>query len=223
MVRLVTFDVFMALVDIKGSLVPKVSGVLGLNKLKACEFVQTWRQKQMECAAVSNSLGHGRTPFRRCTELALDYTLAHFKVPVTTSQHCKLVMSWDTLTPWPEACQVVAEIRRRGYKTAILSNGDSDTLNALAKPFGDNMQHILSAEMAGAYKPHPEVYNLPEQKLRILKADVLHVAGSGTDVIGAGSFGIDCYWANRDCNKLLDPTFAPKNEGPDLRGVLELL
>ena len=120
MVRLVTFDVFMALVDIKGSLVPKVSGVLGLNKLKACEFVQTWRQKQMECAAVSNSLGHGRTPFRRCTELALDYTLAHFKVPVTPSQHCKLVMSWDTLTPWPEACQVVAEIRRRGYKTAIL-------------------------------------------------------------------------------------------------------
>ena len=132
-------------------------------------------------------------------------------------------MSWDTLTPWPEAYQVVAEIRERGYKTAILVNGDSDTLNSLAKPFGDNMQYISSSEMASAYKPHPEVYNLPEQKLRIVKTVVLHVAGSGNYVIGAGSFGIDCYWSNRNFDKLLDPSLPPKNEVPDLKGVLELL
>ena len=96
-------------------------------------------------------------------------------------------------------------------------------LHVLTKPFGDNMQHVLSAEMVDACKPHPEVYNLPEQNFLIMKAHVLHVAGSRNDVIGAGSFGIDCYWSNRDCDKLADPTFAPKREGPGLRGALALL
>ena len=56
-----------------------------------------------------------------------------------------------------------------------------------------------------------------------MKVDVWHVSGSGNDVIGAGSFGIDCYWSNRDCDKLGDPTFAPKREGPGFRGALALL
>ena len=96
-------------------------------------------------------------------------------------------------------------------------------LHILAKPFGDNMQHILSAEMVDEYKPHPKVYALPEQNFLIMKADILHVAGSGNDVIGAVSFGIVSYWSNRDCNKLADPTFATKGEGPGLGGALALL
>ena len=56
-----------------------------------------------------------------------------------------------------------------------------------------------------------------------MKVDVWHVSGSGNGVIGAGSFGIDCYWSNRDCDKLGDPTFAPKREGPGFRGALALL
>ena len=177
----------------------------------------------MEFAAISYLLGRGRIPFHRCTELALYYTFYYSKISVPPLQHCHLVVSWDTLFPWPKARYVVAEIRGRSYKTAIFSNGDSDMLHVLAKPFGDNMKHILPAEMFDAYKPHPKVYNLPERKFLIMKAHVLQVAGSRNDAVGAGSFGIDCYWSNRDCDKLADPTYAPKREGPGFRGALALL
>ena len=146
----------------------------------------------MECAAISYLLGRGRIPFRRYTELALYYTFDYSKISVPPLQHCHLLVSWDTLVLWPKARYVVAEIRGRGYKTAIFSNGDSDMLHVLAKPLGENMQHILSAEMVDAYKLHPEVYNLPEQNFLIMEADVLHVAGRRNDVIGVGSFAIDC-------------------------------
>jgi len=52
MVRLVTFDVYMVLVDIKGSLVPKVTEILGLNKLKAdklsiCGEQNRWNARRL--------------------------------------------------------------------------------------------------------------------------------------------------------------------------------
>ena len=72
MVGILIFDVYMALVEIKGGLVSWVSGVLGLNSRKAGEFVQKWRVKQMECEAISSSLDRGRIPFCRCTESSLD-------------------------------------------------------------------------------------------------------------------------------------------------------
>ncbi|HAA92065.1 MAG TPA: hypothetical protein DCE33_06435 [Rhodospirillaceae bacterium] len=177
----------------------------------------------MERAAASNSLGLGRTLFRDCTRMGLDYVLARHGIDLPDDQRRELVSAWDAIRPWPEAIELVGEVKNRGYVTAILSNGDHDMLAALAKPFGDKMDHILSAESAGVYKPHPAVYDLPETELKIAKADVLHVAGSGNDVMGAIATGMRCYWSNRNGDRVIDTTYVPTGEGADLTGVLELL
>ena len=222
-IKLVSFDVYMALIDIQGSLTPVVVDALGLAREEAGDFLRLWRAKQMERAAASNSLGLVRTPFRDCTRMGLDYVLAGRGIELPAERRRDLVMAWDAIEPWPEACGVVAEVKRRGYRTAILSNGDRDMLAALAKPFGDDMDHILSAESAGVYKPHPAVYHLPKSELGIAKADVLHVAGSGNDVIGAIASGMRCYWSNRSAERVLDPAYPPTEQGSDLTGVLALL
>ena len=96
-------------------------------------------------------------------------------------------------------------------------------LAALAEPFGADMDHILSAETAGVYKPHPAVYDLPEAELGIAKAEVLHVAGSPNDAMGAIAGGMACYWSNRTGDRVLDPAYPPTAEGADLTGALALL
>jgi 2-haloacid dehalogenase len=221
--KLVTFDVYMALIDIQGGLTPVVSEVLSLSAEDAAPIVGLWRTKQMERAAVSNSLGGERTSFRDCTRMGLDYVLEKIGRAVTSDVRDQLVLAWDAIYPWPEACAVVTEVKRRGYQTAILSNGDQGMLDALARAFGDDMDFVLSSESAGAYKPHPAVYELPMRMLNVNTDEVLHVAGSGNDVLGARAFGMSCYWSNRSADRVLDPRYAPDHEGDDLRGVLDFL
>jgi len=220
---LVTFDVYMALMDIQGGLVPVLGAALGLPPEKADPLVRQWRAKQMELAAVSNSLGKGRRTFRDCTRLGLDYVLGTNDLAADAATRNDLVMAWDGLKPWPEAVEVVAAVKARGFATAILSNGDQDMLDALARNFGDDMDHVLSSETAGWYKPHPAVYELPERIRGTPLAETLHVAGSPNDVLGAGAFGMACYWSNRTGDLVADPAYGAAHEGRDLTGVLAVL
>jgi 2-haloacid dehalogenase len=219
--RLVTFDVYMALLDISGSLTPVVEDSLSLGEDRALAFVQVWRSKQMERAAISNSLGSGRTSFRDATAMALDYVAAGDGLELSPEQREELVMAWDALSPWPEADAVVGAVRERGYPTAILSNGDEEMLAAIAGQFKSGFDHILSSQAAGVYKPHPAVYALPEKVLGIASSDYLHVAGSPNDVLGASHAGVSCVWSNRNGDRLLDPAFPPMAEVSDLNGVLD--
>jgi len=221
--KLVTFDVYMALLDIEGSLVPVVRETLGLSEEEAVPFVRTWRAKQMERAASSNSLERERTRFRDATRMGLDYVAGRAGIEIDNATHDALVLAWDRMNPWSEADGVVAAVKAKGCATAILSNGDQDMLEAVAENFESGFDHVLSSERAGKYKPHPAVYDLPTTVLGIAMADVLHVAGSPNDVLGAIAAGMRCAWSNRHGDRLLDPRYPATVELPDLSGLPDLL
>lgn len=219
--RLVTFDAYMGLLDIDASLTPVVTDTLGLPEDASRAFVQTWRAKQMERAAVSNSLEKKRTSFRAATAMGLDYVAARRGLAMDADTREALIMAWDSLAPWPEANAVVSGVKAKGYVTAILSNGDQDMLEAVANQFEAGFDYILSSETAGKYKPHPAVYRLPETELGIPLVDVVHVAGSPNDVLGAAAAGLPCIWSNRQHDLVLDPAYGATYEVPDLNGVLD--
>jgi len=222
--KLVTFDVYMALLDIEGSLRPVVQETLGLDADVAATFVRLWRTKQMERAAISNSLGGRRTSFSDCTAMALDYCLARYNITVGADEQINLIFSWDKIKPWPDAETAIASVRAMGCQTAILSNGDQRMLEAVALNFSANLfDHILSSETAGYYKPHPAIYNLPVSVLGISKENTVHIAGSSNDVLGAISAGIQCIWSNRHGDLILDPAFPPTHEISNLTGVANLI
>ena len=144
-----------------------------------------------------------------------------FALSVDTAMRNDLVRSWYSLTPWPEADEVLSACRAKGFRLAILSNGDHEMLTTLAGEFLTSFDDIFSSEHCGVYKPHPDMYAMPGRELGI--EDYLHVAGSPTDAIGARSAGVCCYWSNRQGDRVLLPDFAPDHEGPDLAGVLEVV
>ncbi len=221
--KLITFDVYSALLDIQESLTTVFARALNLTPDQARPHVRDWRARQMARAAASNSLGTGRTSFRAATRMALDAVLSRGGFDLTDPERYDLVMAWDALKPWPEAQSVLAAIKERGIPVAILSNGDQDMLDAVALQFDPGFDHVLSSETAGWYKPHPSVYALPREKLGVESQDTLHVAGGAMDVIGTVSAGLPCLWSNRAGDRLLDPAYAPDREYASLDGVLAFL
>lgn len=220
--RLVTFDVYSALFDIESSLTGRAAEALGTT-VGAGSLVQAWRQAQMHYALISNALGTGRVPFRLITRRALDLTLDQTGEDLDQAGRQALVQAWDELEPWPEAAAVLEATREKGYRIGLLSNGDQSMLEALAERLGTTFDAIYSGEAAGAYKPDPAIYHLPCDDLGISPAEILHVAGSATDVMGAKSAGLTCAWSNRRGDRLLDPSLSPDYTFPNLRGLLDTL
>lgn len=219
--ELITFDAYTALVDYRSSLLPVVEAIPGIDKEHAADFLELWRARQLGAAAMSNALEQGRIPFRECTALALDYALNRHGLSVDCDARDELIQAWYPLTPWPEAERVLAALKAKDYRLAILSNGDQDMLEALAAGFETPLDHILSSEQCGLYKPHPRVYALPARELGI--ENYLHVAGSPNDAIGASAAGIPCYWSNRYGDTVTLPDYAPAYQGADLIGVLDVV
>jgi len=219
--ELVTFDAYMALTDIGGTLTPQVAEEFGLSSGVASEFVALWRGKQMERAASSNAMALGHVPFAECTAMALNYALAKFELQCGDTERLRLVALWGQLEPWPEANSVIAALNNAGVATAILSNGDQAVLEAMTTRFTARFDYVLSAQTAGKYKPHPAIYALPETVLDIERSRVLHVAGSPNDVLGAVACGLPCVWSNRSAEALVDIRYPPRRICADLNGVIE--
>jgi 2-haloacid dehalogenase len=220
--RLVTFDVYTAIFDVEGSLVPALTGRLGAG-VDGLALVRTWRSKQLEYALINNSLQRGRMSFRLVTGHALDYTLGRARLSLPDEARNELLAAWDHLQPWPEAGEMLAAVRSRGYPIGALSNGDESMLRALLVHLPVVFDHVFAADQAGYYKPHPSVYALPLKALGLAADQVLHVAGSPTDVMGARSAGLRCAWSNRHGDRVLDPAYRADYESADLRGLLEIL
>jgi 2-haloacid dehalogenase len=221
--ELVTFDVYAALLDIEGTLVSVVADALNIAGTEATPIVRLWRAKQLERAGTSNSLSGSRTSFRDCTTMALDYVARRQKLEISQAVRQNLCAAWNQLKPWPDAVQTIADLKARGIKTAVLSNGDQDMLEAVVAHIEAPFDHVLSSETCGAYKPHPDVYALPKTVLGVSTEATIHVAGSANDVLGAKAFGMTCIWSNRLGDVLVDPAYPPDHEVSCLAEVAALL
>jgi 2-haloacid dehalogenase len=220
--QLITFDVYTALFDVESSLIPIVQQALA-SDLEPLAFVRLWRRKQLDYALIDNSLAQGRSSFWSLTQRALDYSLSQFKAASTESSHQTLMQSWLHLQPWPEAFEVLNVIKTRGHPIGLLSNGDHSMLLSLKDRLPPVIDHVFASEQAGHYKPHPSVYALPLQLLHLNALDVLHVAGSATDVTGTKAAGLACAWSNRQRDRVTDRRYQPDYEFADLRGLLEIV
>ena len=220
--QLITFDAYTALFDIEGSLVPVIQELFK-EEVDATEMVRGWRQKQLEYTLISNSLQQGRVPFTVITRRALDYALSRAQVDLAETSRRSLVTEWDQLQLWPEATQVLVEVKKRGHAVGLLSNGDEAMLKALASRLPIPCDHIFTSEQAGYYKPHPSVYELPLRTLGLASNQILHVAGSGTDVMGTKAAGLSCGWSNRKHDKVVDGKYQADYEFDDLLGLLDVI
>ena len=221
--NLITFDVYSALVDYSLGLKDIFSECSGLSSEKSIDLVRQWRFKQLQVLQISNSLNQKRMPFIQCTENSLDFICKVNDIKINENQKKHLIQAWDNLPLWPEAEEVITALIKKNYKIAVLSNGDHEMLQNLCNSYNFTFNHILSTDVNGYYKPHHSVYKLPENVLGIKSDNVLHVAGSEVDVIGCVSYGMPCYWSNRNDDILVYQNLSPIYTFKNLKGLVKIL
>lgn len=218
--RLITFDVFSALGDIKGTFVPLLQEMREFSNKDVNAFFDLWRAKQYEYMVIHNSLEKEFMSFEEITRRTLDYALYSKQVELSKEEREKLVHTWREINFWDDAREVVEKVKRKGYLVGMLSNGDQDILVDLQERFGIRFDFIFSAEKIGFYKPSPKMYELPYEQGNFKKGEYLHVAGSTTDIFGSIAAGIPCAWSNRKDEVPLDLSFKPTY---NMKNLTELL
>ena len=102
---------------------------------------------------------------------------------------------WDELAPWPGAG---AALRRLAGEMPIgVATNCSQVLGVrAAELIGAPFRSVVTAESAGFYKPDPRMYDAGVKALGVPAAEVLFVAGSPLDILGAAAAGLKVVWHN---------------------------
>jgi 2-haloacid dehalogenase len=158
---------------------------------------ELWRSKQLEYSWTLTLAGR-YLDFWSLTQQALDYAFA--RVPSADRRlRAKLLEAYQALDAFPDARATLQELKRRGHRTAILSNGSPDMLAAAvaAAGLGADLDCVLSVDSIRMYKPRREVYALVPPAMQVEPGNVVFVSSNRWDVMGAASFGFRPAWINR--------------------------
>lgn len=223
-IRALTFDVYSALFDTIGGLTTAVAGLLSRRGVSGDPgaLARAWRGAHAEYLLVATALDREPASNRRAIEAAARFALRNVASALSEEEMAVLLAAWEQLPPWPEAGEVLRAVRARPLVLASLSNGDAQMQRALLGTLRVPFDHVISTE-GGRFKPHPSVYAMTLEILGVRAHELLHVAGSATDAMGATAAGITTLWIHRTGAAVLDPRLAPRFEARDLSHVLPAL
>jgi 2-haloacid dehalogenase len=187
------FDAYGTLFDFN-SAARAVSGELGGDWQKISEI---WRQKQLQYTWLRGLAGR-HADFWQVTGEALDYTLSTLGLE-RPGLHARLLDLYLQLGCYPDVPATLRQLRARGMRLAILSNGTPAMLAAVVRNSGldEFFDAVLSVEEVGVFKPHPAVYRLAPERLRLAPEAICFLSANAWDAWGAKASGLRVIWCNR--------------------------
>ncbi len=192
-IRACVFDAYGTLFDF-GSAAAGCADVLGD---RAAPLTALWRDKQLQYSWLRGLQGR-HADFWQVTGDALDYTLETVGLS-DPGLRARLMDLYLTLSAFPEVSVTLRRLKDAGLATAILSNGSPRMLAAAveAAGIGALLDHVLSVETVGVFKPHPSVYQLALDRLGVPAAAIAFQSSNGWDAYAASAFGMRVVWCNR--------------------------
>ena len=215
--KAIVFDAYGTLFDVN-SAAEKRKDKIG-NKWE--NFANFWRTTQLEYTWL-RSLMKKHKNFWQITEDSLDKSMETFQID--KSLRNDLLSLYKELSPYSEVKYVLENLKKKSFKLAILSNGTPELLNHLVKSSDlENLfDDIFSVEEVKIYKPDPKVYDMPVNKYKVSKGEIAFLSANTWDVSGAGNYGYNSIWVNRN-NSVFDKLdYKPKNEVKNLKQLLDL-
>jgi 2-haloacid dehalogenase len=197
-IRVIACDIFGTTVDWYTGVADQVADLL--PEADAGAFASQWRDKYVPSMA---NVREGRRDWAYLDTLhreSLDELLERHALDPDEDTRRRLVLAWHRLPAWPDSVDGLTRLRDR-YTLAALSNGGFALLTTLVKAAHLPFDCILSAELARAYKPDPEVYRTAARLLDVEPGEVLMVAAHGWDLDGAREAGLRTAFLERPAEK----------------------
>ncbi|WP_174803845.1 haloacid dehalogenase type II [Martelella limonii] len=156
-----------------------------------------WRAKQLEYSWVLTLAG-AHEDFWTLTERALDFAM-HSVGLVDKKLRADLLAAYWTLDCYHEVPGVLASLKKRGVKLAILSNGSRAMLEAAVKnaKIADLLDDIFSVEDVRLFKPARQTYEIVTRAYGVEPRTISFQSSNRWDIAGATSFGFRTVWINR--------------------------
>ncbi len=217
-IKAIIFDAYGTLFDVN-SAAEKCKEKLG-DKWEG--FANYWRTTQLEYTWL-RSLMRRHKDFWQITEDSLDKSMNFYNID--NSMRSELLNLYKVLSTFTEVRDTLKKLKQSNYKLAILSNGTPDLLNELvvSNQLKDIFDDIFSVEEVGIFKPDSKVYDLPINKYNIEKNEVLFLSANTWDVSGAGNYGYNTVWVNRNNNIFDKLDFEPNQQISNLSELLDLI
>ncbi len=193
-VRACVFDAYGTLFNVHAP----VASMAGRIGPQADQVSRLWRTKQLEYTWL-RSLMQAHAPFWQVTGEALDYSLAAHGIE-DKGLRDELMQLYLHLEAYPDAVACLKALKAAGFTTGILSNGSPDMLSAAVRSAGleAHLDHVLSIEDVGIYKPDPRVYQLAVDRTGVGDAsEICFVSANTWDAQAAKSFGFQVARINR--------------------------
>ena len=209
--KALTFDVFGTVVDWRSSVIrdgERLGKRLALD-VDWAAFADAWRGGY---GPSMNRVRTGELPWTKIDDLhrmILDELLKKFGISgLSEEEIADFNRVWHRLDPWPDAAGGLWRLKSR-YLIATLSNGNVSLLANMAKYGGLPWDCILSAELAGHYKPDAETYLKVIELLSCKPHEVMMVAAHQGDLHHAARVGMKTAYV-----------FRPLERGPNAKKEL---
>ena len=211
MTRLVTFDLFSALIDSRMG----ASAVLdGLARARGWPvdggvLYDTWDRRNK----ASQRDEREWMPFAEHCRRALVAAYTEFGLNGDADADVVVLLrSVGDWPLWPDVADQLPLLADR-YRVGVLSNVDDDVFarTRVAPLVADD--DVLTSERLRAYKPHTDIYRRARDRAG---GELLHVATSARDVRGALEAGVDVIHLQRPGHALDPSAPVPEHHAPDL-------
>ena len=189
------FDAYGTLFDF-ASAAARCTDALGDN---AQALTALWRDKQLQYTWL-RAAQNRHADFWQVTGDALDFALETLGIADRQGALSQRLMDcYLTLDAFPEVPEVLRQLKAAGFVTAILSNGTPAMLAAAVQhaAIGSALDHVLSVEEVGAFKPAPAVYQLAVDCLGVPPSAIAFQSSNAWDIHAASAFGLRTVWCNR--------------------------
>ncbi|HXH87964.1 MAG TPA: haloacid dehalogenase type II [Gaiellaceae bacterium] len=212
MSRWATFDCYGTLIDWNAGVGAVLERLYGIEQ--APELLRRYHELEPEVQAEQYR------SYAEVLSLTLERLASETGLGIPEGESGALAQSLPDWPPFPEVPEALAELRRRGWSLAILSNSDRDLIATSQKQLGVPFDLVVVAEDVQSYKPaHGHWERFAE--LTADREQHVHVAASLFHDIAPGrELGLTTVWINR-LGERADPV--PDRELTDLAGLPDVL
>ncbi|MGR3571994.1 haloacid dehalogenase type II [Brevirhabdus sp.] len=179
-----------------------------------------WRLKQLQYSWL-RAVTDTHDDFWQVTQDGLDWALEAAGLQEDQALRQRLLDLYWELSAYPEVSDMLARLKGSGFATAILSNGSPRMLEGAVRSSGleEMLDHVLSVESVGVFKPHRSVYDLVGKKMGCKPAEVLFVSSNGWDAAASSGYGFNTAWVNRAGEPVDRLPWRPDEILNDLSGI----